>query len=150
MDCSLPGSSIHGIPQVKILEWITLPFSRGSSQSRTWVSRIAGRFFTIWATWEILNYLKHHLTDVKGQLGSVSEALLFRGGNRVTGTCKSWPGIFSYILFSVSKLSPLIVPLLPRCIDSWCFCKTQMGSTWTLKPTKRTTSIFHVKKIKRK
>ena len=34
MDCSLPGSSIHGIFQARILEWIAIPFSRGSSQPR--------------------------------------------------------------------------------------------------------------------
>ena len=51
MDCSLPGSSVHGILQVRILEWVAIPFSRGSSRPRdqTWVSCIAGRFFTIWA-----------------------------------------------------------------------------------------------------
>ena len=32
MDCSLPGSSVHGIFQERILEWIAIPFSRGSSQ----------------------------------------------------------------------------------------------------------------------
>ena len=50
----LPGSSVHGIPQARILEWVAIPFSRGSSQPRdwTWVSLIAGRFFTIWATRE--------------------------------------------------------------------------------------------------
>ena len=51
MDCSPPGSSVHGILQVKILKWVAFPFSRGSSQPRdqTQVSCIAGRFFTIWA-----------------------------------------------------------------------------------------------------
>ena len=46
---SLPGSSVHGILQARILEWIGMPFSRGSFQSRgqTWVSCIASRFFTI-------------------------------------------------------------------------------------------------------
>ena len=34
MDCSLPGSSIHGILQVRISEWVTIPFSRGSSQTQ--------------------------------------------------------------------------------------------------------------------
>ena len=36
MDCSPPGSSVHGITQVRILEWIAISFSRGSSQSRNW------------------------------------------------------------------------------------------------------------------
>ena len=52
VDCSIPGFSIHGILQTKILEWVTISFSRGSSQprDRTWVSCIAGRRFNLWAT----------------------------------------------------------------------------------------------------
>ena len=54
MDCSLPGSSVHGIFQTRILEWVAISFSRGSSPPRdqTWVSRTAGRLFTFWATKE--------------------------------------------------------------------------------------------------
>ena len=54
MDCSLPGSSVHGIFQARVLEWVAISFSRGSSQprDRTWVSRTAGRRFTVWATRE--------------------------------------------------------------------------------------------------
>ena len=49
MDCSLPGCSVHGILQAKILEWVAIFFSRESSRprDRTRVSHIAGRFFTI-------------------------------------------------------------------------------------------------------
>ena len=56
MDYSLPGFSVPGILQARILEWVAISFSRGSSQPRnqTWVSCIAGRFFTDWATWETL------------------------------------------------------------------------------------------------
>ena len=52
--CSPPGYSVHGILQARILEWVAIPFSKGFSQPRdwTWVSHIAGRFFTIWATRE--------------------------------------------------------------------------------------------------
>ena len=52
MGCSLPGSSVHGIFQARVLERVAISFSRGSSQprDRTWVSHIAGRPFTIWAT----------------------------------------------------------------------------------------------------
>ena len=48
MDCSLPGSSVHGILQARILEWVAISFSRESSQPRnqTQVSCIASRFFT--------------------------------------------------------------------------------------------------------
>ena len=51
MDCSPPGSSVHGISQARVLEWVAISSTRGSSQPRdqTQVSHIAGRHFTIWA-----------------------------------------------------------------------------------------------------
>ena len=50
--------TVHGILQARILEWVAFPFSRGSFQPRDWtqVSRIAGRFFTSWATREAQEY----------------------------------------------------------------------------------------------
>ena len=56
MDCSLPGSSVHGILQVGVLEWVAIFFSSGSSwpKDQTQVLCIAGRFFTVWATWQAL------------------------------------------------------------------------------------------------
>ena len=58
VDCSLPGSSVCGILQARILEWAVFPFSRGSSQprNRTQVSRTAGGFFTSWVTREAQEY----------------------------------------------------------------------------------------------
>ena len=60
MDYSLPGPSIHGILQARILEWVAISFSRGSSRSRdrTWVSHIAGRCFNLWTTRGALVYSK--------------------------------------------------------------------------------------------
>ena len=54
-DCSPPGSPVHEIFQARILEWIAISFSRGSSQPRdwTWVFCIAGRLFTGWAMREV-------------------------------------------------------------------------------------------------
>ena len=54
MDYSSPDSSVHGILQGRILEWVIMSSTRGSSQPRDWtlVSPILGRFFTIWATRE--------------------------------------------------------------------------------------------------
>ena len=51
MDYSLPGFSVHGIFQARVLEWVAISFSRGSSWPRDWtqVSCIAGRRFTLWA-----------------------------------------------------------------------------------------------------
>ena len=48
IDCSPPGFSVLGISQERILKWVAIPFSKGSSQPRdqTQVSRIAGGFFT--------------------------------------------------------------------------------------------------------
>ena len=54
MDHGLPGSSVHGILQAGVLEWIAISFSRGAFQPSNWtqVSCIAGRFFTNWTTRE--------------------------------------------------------------------------------------------------
>ena len=54
MDRSLPGSSVHEIVQVKILEWVDIPSSKGSawSRDRIWVSCIADVFFPLWTTSE--------------------------------------------------------------------------------------------------
>ena len=54
MDCSLAGSSVHGIFQERILECVAISFSRVSFQSRdqTQVSSIAGRFFNTSVSWE--------------------------------------------------------------------------------------------------
>ena len=54
IDGSPPGSSVPGILQGRILEWVAIPFSKGSSRPRdqTQVSCVAGRLFTVWATRE--------------------------------------------------------------------------------------------------
>ena len=55
MDCSLPCSSVHGIFQARVLEWVAISFSRGPSRPRDWtrVSRIVSKHFTVWATREV-------------------------------------------------------------------------------------------------
>ena len=60
MDCSLSGSSVRGISQARVQEWIAISFSRGPSRLRNWtqVSCTAGRFFTDWAmreAWQGIN-----------------------------------------------------------------------------------------------
>ena len=68
MDCSPPGSSVHGILQARILEWAAISFSRGSFWSRdlTQFSHIASRSFTIWATRETLEHSIYPL-DLQNQ-----------------------------------------------------------------------------------
>ena len=54
LDCGPPGSSVHGILQARVIEWVAISSSMGSSwlRAQTQVSCIAGRFFTIWAALE--------------------------------------------------------------------------------------------------
>ena len=85
MDCSLPGSFVHGIFQARTLEWVAMPFSRGSSWPRdqthvSYFSCIGRRFFTTrttkksllyikWVPWFLLKHIhtfKTHLKD-KGE-----------------------------------------------------------------------------------
>ena len=65
MDCTLPGFSVHGILQARILEWVSMPYSRGPSRLRdqTWVSCIAGRFFTTEQPGKLV-YLDYKLRDL--------------------------------------------------------------------------------------
>ena len=62
IDCSPQGTSVHGILQARILEWVAISFSRGSSRprDRTQVSRIAGRRFILWVTREARKVLNLH------------------------------------------------------------------------------------------
>ena len=66
MDCGPPGSSVHGILQARILEWVDIYFSRGSSHGIKPMSpmspALAGGFFTTSTTWEALGFPE---TDVK-------------------------------------------------------------------------------------
>ena len=62
MDCSPPGSSVHGILQARILEWVAITFLGSSGpKDQTWVFCLADRFFIVWATREAQ---KAHLNDL--------------------------------------------------------------------------------------
>ena len=76
MDCSLPGSSIHGIFQARVLEWVAISFSRGPSRprDRTQVSHIAGRHFTVWATREAQIYKTQAILGFPGGLDGKESA----------------------------------------------------------------------------
>ena len=69
MNYSLLGSFVHGILQARILEWVAIRFSRGSSQPRDWTqfSCIATRFFTIWATRKTQGHIKHTIKTREGR-----------------------------------------------------------------------------------
>ena len=76
MDCSLPGSSTQGIFQARVLEWVAISFSKGSSQprDRIQVSRTAGKRFTVWATREATWVLEGSCQLVENHLGYYQEA----------------------------------------------------------------------------
>ena len=63
MDCSLPGSSLHGISQARILEWVAISSSRGSPwhRDRTHISCISRQILCCRATWEAFIILYTHL-----------------------------------------------------------------------------------------
>ena len=94
MDYSLPGSSVHGIFQARVLEQVAISFSKGSSQPRdqTRVSRIVGRCFTVWAMRE----------------AQVYKCLQKKGGERSQRDWMQWPlgQVESYVFFQVSCYLP--------------------------------------------
>ena len=92
MDCSPPGCSVHGIFQARILQWVAIPFSRGSYWPRDWtqVSCIAGGFFTIWATRE--DY-------------QITARILMQESLVSWGQSSRWIGFVVVVLFSHSVMS---------------------------------------------
>ena len=64
VDCSLPGPPVQGILQARLLEWVVMPFSRGSSRPRSGTQSpgspaLAGRFFSATTTWEAPGFGGH-------------------------------------------------------------------------------------------
>ena len=104
MDCSLPGSSVHGIFQARILEWAVMPSSRGSSwlRDRTQVC-ITGRFFTVWATREDnVNFpsLFHWGTKLNGVYKSIQYSgwSVPTGSQFTSSTLNSWGSIWGMVM----------------------------------------------------
>ena len=100
MGCTLLGFSVHGIFQARILEWVAISFSRGSSwlRDRTLVSCIAGRFFTIWATREAPNLDRTSMTcgilvsrpRIKPSLPALEGRILTTGLRGVAAKTTRW------------------------------------------------------------
>ena len=85
VDCSF---SVHGVFQARLLEWVAVPFSRGSSQPRggPQVSLTEGRFFTIWAPREAHGYESWTIKKAKHQRIDVFELWCWRQLLRVFWT----------------------------------------------------------------
>ena len=77
LDSNPPGSSAHGISQARILEWVTISFSRGSSQPIDWMQVSCVSCIGIlyhWATWEALKNV-HNLVESKWPWGEVEKQI---------------------------------------------------------------------------
>ena len=109
--CGPLASSIHGIFQARILEWVAMSFSRGSSQPRgqTQVSCIAGRFFTNWATRKALIITATVQTAPKGIYGL--KAVSQTAGDHFNGFSKIYRAVCSAI--SNTALRPWRAEPLP-------------------------------------
>ena len=121
MDCSLPGSSVHGIFQARVLEWVAISFSRRSSWSRdqTQVSWIVGRCFTIWATrksfWDIrlpLIPLQRISTSRRQHVNKTYPRSLLQGSFKAHKRQKNHSNLFKQIL-SRTFLTPICSPVNP-------------------------------------
>ena len=98
---SLPCFSILRILQARILEWVAIPFSRGSSWPTdwTWISCIAGRFFTIWATREAQDFNSEADKDIDAENKHV-------GTKSGKGSGIHWEtGIDSYALLRIKQMT---------------------------------------------
>ena len=143
--CSLPGSSIHGIFQARILEWVAISFSRVSSQPKDWtgVSSTAGRLFTVWATREApkeaerregLNYDPVLPPSPKVQSWVWGKKALCPGGGRGDPT--------SPLPFATFQVTGLSSPLWCCYIIGFCdvadgpecsfFCLAALGLSWDI------------------
>ena len=107
MDCSPPDFYVYGIFQARILEWVVISFSRGSSRSRdwSWVSCTAGRFLTDWATSKALQIqIPYKLKEFK-VLRFSKPGIKYRTGIMCNHTCKFWlhDGQFLCFIFAKNK-----------------------------------------------
>ena len=93
IDCSLPGSSVHGILQAKILEWVAVPFSRGSSAPRdeigvSYISCVGcWVFFTIRTTWEAHRVHNCSLFKLEGFSFLIHKVFLPQADQEIRNTC---------------------------------------------------------------
>ena len=115
MDCSLPDSSVRGILQARRVEWVAFPFSRGTSRPRvwTWVSCIAGRFSTVWATLTT-PYIYLYI-----QLHNYLFSFLYMGTWQTSFSGYS-KGMFLYFSYASSSIA-LVFQIRPQDLFLLCF-----------------------------
>ena len=132
VDCRPPGSSVHGILSARILEWVPIPFSRGSSEPREWiwVSCTAVRFSTIWATREVHEKPRQHIKKLRHHSGNKGRMWFFHWSctDVKVGPWKNWVPknwCFWIVVLEKNLESPLdfkeIQPVNPIGNQSWIY-----------------------------
>ena len=154
MDCSLPGSSVHGIFQARILEWVAISFSRGSSRPRDQarVSHIVGRRFTVWVTreaheakgWAKKNHTAIGLGHTSGFMWLqklYSFPCIVHGPHFANGVYEYFPNfkVSRNQLENLLKISSTFTPQI--------LIHQVQGEVWTLIDTH---TLLHMKKITKK
>jgi len=116
MDCSPPGSSVHGILQARVLESVAIPFSMGPSLSRDQPqdSCIAGIFFTIWTTREALIWI-HWLLNSQFYMRVFLKN--FQSISEISLTLSIYPSIHQFFIYRLSLSSHL-----PQISIFWSSC----------------------------
>ena len=132
MSCSPSGSSVHGILQARMLEWVAMPSSRGSSQTRelTWISCIAGGFFTPELPGKPGNFtgITSNLeSDVRRIVLVAICSLLTHGWRRLYNSSRLSFLRWCFVVFpgqiwtSVAELIPRCFPLFDTLVNGMCF-----------------------------
>ena len=138
MDCSPPGSSVHGISQARILEWVATSFSRGSSwlRDQTHVSCIGRRIPYPWVTWEAPLSLSLSICIISGTVGLIyshSLWIFFLGCSSLGSSfflpwgvlCGPWPpqeAFRQYINAGAEVPGVPNFPHIPTGLDGCCGC----------------------------
>ena len=130
MDCNSSGSSVHSILQGSILEWVSIPFSRGSSWPRdqTWVSCTTSRFFTIWVTRDrsiLLGVLFGQEVPWENEERGVKIVLKVKSESEVAQSC---PTLCDPMCYSLSGSS--VHGIFQARMLKWIAISFSRGSSW--------------------
>ena len=122
MDCSLPGSSVHGIFQAIVLEWVAISFSSGSSQprDRAQVSHVVDRRFTVWATREVQSQIKAMTKNAQTTAQLHSSHMLVKQCSKFSkpGFSNMWTVNFQMFKLDLEKAEEPEIKL-PTSAGSW-------------------------------
>ena len=136
MDWGLPGFSVHGIFQARVLEWVAISFSRGSSwpRDRTRVFGIVGRCFILWATREATRKNQRTIQQTVTQPRRVS--LSADGQHQFSSVTLSCPTLWDSMDCSIARV-PYPSPTPGACSNlypwSW-WCHPTISSFINLLP----------------